>query len=198
MSSPRTRVLVPAQMTGGAVPYVQALPYVSGGAAFIEGSILSLDASDPPAIEGYATTPLVSTATEVVVGIALQAKDSNPGFAMGHEADVISRTGRSSTASAIIPNRNTLCSISIDPATDASVTDYQDLCSRKYRLNRNTVAGSLVWQLDANTNGATFATGVFRVERVIEIIDPGNPNFTGKEIYCVGTFLPAVLLYPDA
>lgn len=198
MSSPKTRVLAPAKVTGGAVPFIDALPYVAGGAAFIEGEILSLDASDAPAVEAYTTTPLISTATGVVVGVALQGKDSNPGFEMGHESDVIARTGRSSTASAVIPNRNTLFSVAIDPATDGSVTNYQVLVGRAFNLNRNAVGGENVWQLDANTTGAAPANGAFLVERVIEIAEPGNPNFAGKSIYCVGSFVQAVLARPAA
>lgn len=194
MSSPAERVLAPAQVTGGAVPYVQALPYVSGGAAFIEGAILSVDASDVPAVEGYATTPLINTATGVVRGVALQGKDSNPGFEMGHDSDVIATTGRSSTVSAVIPNRNTLFSVAIDPTTDGSVTDYQTLVGVSFNLVLNTG----VWQLDANTDGTAPATPSFTVEKVIEIIDPQNPNFTGKEIWCIGTFVAAVLAAPAA
>lgn len=198
MSSPRTRVLAPAQMTGGAVPYVQTLAYVTGGDDFIEGSILSADASDPPAVEEYSTTPLVDTATGVVIGVALQAKDSNPGFELGHNSDVIASTGISSSVSAVIPNRNMLLSISIDPATDGSVTDYQVLVGRVFNLNLNTVRGSDVWQLDANTTGASAANGAFHVEKVIDIMEPGNTSFAGHEIWVVGTLVPAVLAYPDA
>ncbi len=198
MSSPKTRVLAPAKVTGGAVPYVDALPYVSGGNDFIEGQILSLDASDPPAVEAYTTTPLTSAAAGVVVGVALQAKDSNPGFEMGHESDVIARTGRSVTASSVIPNRNTLFSVAIDPATDGTVTDYQELVNRAYNLNLNAVGGEDVWQLDANADGTEPAAGAFLVERVIDIAEPGNASFAGRSIYCVGSLVQAVLARPAA
>ena len=113
------RVMVPARMPFSAAPEVTTLQYTTGQ-TFIKGAVLVYDSggNQGNVIEGGANpTP--------IVGVALEAPASKPGFSVNFDSTVVARTGTVTKVSVAKANRLTVFSSRMvnggtDPVTPAN------------------------------------------------------------------------------
>lgn len=116
------RIFVPARTPTSSAPEGQSMQYTTGQ-AFLKGALLVYDTAGNAGnvIEGTSPNPAA------IVGIALEAPASKPGFALNFDAAVVARTGTVQQVSVAKANRITIFSGRMvnggtDPVTPA-VTD---------------------------------------------------------------------------
>ena len=113
------RVMVPARMPFAAAPSVATLPYTAGQ-AFLKGAVLVYD------VGGNAGNVIEGAANPAaIVGVALEAPASKPGFAVNFDATVVARTGTVTKVSLARADRLTIFSARMvnggtDPVTPAT------------------------------------------------------------------------------
>lgn len=99
------RIFMPARIPAGdAAPEVATLPYTAGQ-AFIKGAVLTYDTAGN---QGNVIEAGADPAT--IVGVALEAPASKPGFAVSFDSTVVARTGAVTKVSFAKANRLTIFS----------------------------------------------------------------------------------------
>ena|SRR2546430_939399 len=93
----------PARFTGATAPEIQSMKYAAGQ-TFKKGAVVIY--------EGGATGNIIEGGVDpaTVVGVALEAADSKPGFSLSHDSSVVTRTGNVSEVSVAKANRQTVFS----------------------------------------------------------------------------------------
>ncbi len=129
------RLMIPARFPGGGAPSIQSMTYKTGE-SIVKGSVLVFDTGE---------VALDLTDPSPIVGVALEAAASKPGFEMSHESQVDVRTGRVQEVSVAIANETTIFSAggSSDPVA-ANVGVEYDLA-----------VASGVWTINVASTGAT-------------------------------------------
>jgi hypothetical protein len=99
------RIFQPARIpVGASAPETHTIPYTAGQ-AFIKGAVLIYDSAGNQGnvIEGGADPALI-------VGVALEAPASKPGFSVNFDSTVVARTGAVTSVSVAMANRVTIFS----------------------------------------------------------------------------------------
>lgn len=125
------RLMNVARFPGGGIPNIQSMEYLAAE-LIVKGSVLIDDSSGQVKLAG--TKP-----TSGVVGVALEAIATKPGFNMSHENLVTVRTGRVAEVSVAIADLNTVWSAAPVTGTVA-ITDVNSTA--------DIVLTSGVWQVD--------------------------------------------------
>lgn len=116
------RVMVPARMPSASAPVTTTYVY-SAGQAFIKGAVLVFDTGGNAGnvIEGAANPASI-------VGVALEAPASKPGFSVNFDSTVVARTGTVTKVSVAMANRLTVFSgREVNGATDPVVPANTDI-----------------------------------------------------------------------
>lgn len=136
---------------GTGVPNVLALAYVGTDIAL--GSVL-VWSSGSVALAGADPTE--------IVGIALQAYGTNPGFDAANSPTVV--TGRNTTISVVRPNQQTIFAANLTTSSSTIVTPAQANVGVQYGITAYTG----IWTVDSGKTGGTarvevvgFATDVY-------------------------------------
>jgi hypothetical protein len=136
------RIIQPARMPFAAAPEVTPLQYTTGQ-AFIKGAVLVYDSGGNAGnvIEGAANpTP--------IVGIALEAPASKPGFSVNFDSTVVARTGTVTKVSVAKANRITVFSARmVNGGTDPVVPANSDI-GAKYGILRTGATEWVINQAD--------------------------------------------------
>ena len=111
------RVFVPAMTPTSSAPEVQGMQFTTGQ-TFIKGAILVFNGGTGEVIEGASPNPAA------IVGVALDAPNSSPGFQLNFDAAVVARTGTVQQVRVAKANRSTVFSGRLgnggtDPVTPA-------------------------------------------------------------------------------
>lgn len=95
------RVFQPARFAGSSAPEVQSMQY-DVAQVFTKGAVL--------VYEGGATGEVIEGAADpaAIVGVALEAANSKPGFGVGNAASIVATTGRAQEVSVAKANRQTI------------------------------------------------------------------------------------------
>lgn len=98
------RIWEPAMTPTSSAPEVQGMVYTTGQ-TFIKGAYLVFDGGNPgQVIEGTSPNPAA------IVGVALDAPGSHPGFQLNFDAAVVARTGTTQQIGVAKANRVTIFS----------------------------------------------------------------------------------------
>lgn len=136
------RIIIPSMTPTSSAPEVTTLLYTTGQ-AFLKGSILVYDSGGNlgKVIEG-------GTDPTAIVGVALEAPASKPGFSVNFDAAVNARTGTVAGVSIAKANRITIFSGRMkNGATDPVVPATTDI-GAKYGLVAVAVTGGNEWVVD--------------------------------------------------
>ena len=132
------RVMNVARFPGGGIPSIQSMEYLAAE-SIVKGSVLIDDGSGQ--VKLAATQP-----TTGVVGVALEAIATKPGFNMSHENLVTVRTGRVAEVSVAIADLNTVWSAAAKAGTTIAQTHVNE--------QHDIVLVSGVWQVDLSASGS--------------------------------------------
>ena len=133
------RIIIPARMPFGAAPEVTTIPYTTGQ-TFLKGAILVYDTggNQGNVVEGGANPA-------AIVGVALEAPASKPGFSVNFDSTVVARTGTVTKVSVAKANRLTVFSARmVNGATDP-VTPAQTDVGVSYGVLAVAVTGGNEW-----------------------------------------------------
>lgn len=132
-----SRIMQPARVPGGGVEDIRGLPYTG---TIYRGSVL-VYSSNQVAVAGADPT--------AIVGVALQASDTNPGYAAANNPTTI--TGRSAVISVAVANRQTVFSATMTNGSSTRVAP----ASTDVGVDYGITAYTNVWTVDRNKTGAS-------------------------------------------
>lgn len=96
-----TRIMRPARLASGSHFNVQSFAF-NAAQAIVEGSIVVMNANGQLDLAGADPSP--------IVGVALEAVNRRPGFAVSHDSDVVARTYASAEISVAVADAHTVFS----------------------------------------------------------------------------------------
>ena len=132
------RLMNVARFPGGGIPLITSMVFLANE-SIVKGSVLIDDGAGK--VKLAATQP-----TSGVVGVALEAIDSKPGFNMSHDNLVDVRTGTVSEVSVAIADLNTIWSAAAKAGTAIAQTHVGE--------EHDIVLVSGVWQVDLSASAA--------------------------------------------
>jgi len=139
------RIFEPAMTPTSSAPETQGMVYTTGQ-TFLKGAILVFDGGNiGQVIEGTSPNPAA------IVGVALDAPGSHPGFALNFDAAVVARTGTTQQVGVAKANRLTVFSGRMVNGGTDPVTPAQTDIGIAYELLK-TGAGEWVVNQAATTN----------------------------------------------
>jgi hypothetical protein len=154
------RVFTPARMPAAAAPEVTTLDYATGQ-TFIKGAVLAYEAGPTGKVVEAGANPAA------IVGVALEAPASKPGFSVNFDSTVVARTGTVTKVSIAKANRMTVFSGRLvnggtDPVTPA-LTDI----SAQYGI---TKSGAGEWYVDQAKTGANARVEVVAIDVDLKLV----------------------------
>lgn len=132
------RIMNVARFPGGGIPEIQSMVFLAAE-SIVKGSVLIDDGNGK--VKLAATQP-----TSGVVGVALEAISSKPGFEPSHDSLTTVYTGRVSEVSVAIANLSTVFSAAAKSGTTIAQTHVGE--------EHDVVVVSGVWQIDLSASGS--------------------------------------------
>lgn len=154
------RYIEPARFPTGTAPSIQGMVYAPAGQTFIQGAPLVFNGSQQ-VIE--ATSPI---ATAILIGFALQAVDTNPGYQAANSPTVI--TGRSGVVSVAMANAPTVFSSNLVNNSSTLVSPTQADIGVSYGLKSYVVATMFgnqnIWYVDKNLTAGNATVTIVAID----------------------------------
>ena len=149
-----SRIMQPARTPSGQVFDVQALQSVSG-ATFLRGAVLTFTSGE---VNEGGTNPTP------IVGVALQAADTNPGFAAANNPSPI--TGRQRKVSTARANDVTVFSATLTNGSSTRIAPVQADVGAQYGIT----AYSGVWTVDKNKTSTNARVTIVDIDTALNVV----------------------------